>query len=985
MAFSASIIEAVYKEIQDRKAELGRLSLIEFDEEEYRTLLSRAREIIPHYESWPDWKQQRARVVFLAFACEYLRRNKYINDNKFWDDFEDALRIRGRKYYKFITEELLWRTYHEEGIELKYRSNNAQLYVESLVSEVHTSQTTREKVIDFFRWYYQHYAGSEVTRELIQLYEKKGSFYISEKAIPALNQDCQTLACIIEYASENNLLLAQSNREDYHQEIIAALGPLYDLAHIRLIRSKDSLHNLIIELENHYTPEQFLRKLEAYTKGTVQPPKGEALPVSTARQIWRTKTFSYGLYLLNNEKFRVVPFAWLWLETIAQWPYEQVISLRRGGYLGYKKSQSFQVKIGARVVEGRRCILPDGKQCYVWVGAVPRGEPLVVDGCPYQGSGGIDWKISLYLGYDEYLQPTIEIVCDSLKAYFPGNPRSRIAIRTSQGYEQVRNLNLDGVVYFSLPITLPLEDLPYPEIVSLYLDEELLDSKTLSPDPAYLFSCQTHECIPVGTKREWGEKRYYLFTTSPEDITAQGIDLEQFDAVFGSYTIYNVIWEDNNQPFQLQVRNISWNFQQQHYLFIQMKPQLIEEVIQLEHHQMHHFSQSIMYVISNIDLVNSSITCQVFSPGELILEIEARLCLQRSGNDQYLFTPTFLEKLNAVTVGQKCYERYTIRFLGEGKVLEQSTIALIPALDITSPQIEQLMLENEILKVKVSSPHLSVWDPAEGKVGSSANISIRPKLSVRPTGKSTKRGIIYLAPQFVTAPLTFPAIGETIEIKVCPKLFGLRLYEKKDKADRYYQVDVLDYYTLKTAALYVFTNANYKVSLYVDNQEIQSNHADTDGDTIFELEALKENCHAEWTTVTVVSRGQKSTFLIRWTPLIHQLFVKEDRVHIRVNGPQNAGIILRLVDNNNQLRDQQIIGCKGKPEEVSLTLPPIESAWGQCYLMPAYYLADGTKLPSAWQWRLARHDSAKVVLEWLRVGIGISDKELLQILHVGGI
>src|SRR5260370_10136282 len=389
----------------------------------------------------------------------------------------------------------------------------------------------------------------------------------------------------------------------------------------------------------------------------------------------------------------------MWLETIAQWPYEQVISLRRGGYLGYKKSQSFQVKIGARVVEGRRCILPDGKQCYVWVGAVPRGELLVVEGCPYQGSGGIDWKISLYVGYDEYLQPTIEIVCDSLKAYFPGKPRSRIAIRTSQGYEQVRNLNLDGVVHFSRAITLPLEDFTELVIVSLYLDEELLDSKTLSPAPAFLFSCQTHECIPVGTKREWGEKRYYLLTTFPEDITAQGIDLEQLDAVFGSYTIYHVIWEDNNQPLQVQVGNISLNFQEQHYLFIQVKTQLIGEVIQLEHHQMYQFSQSIMRVISNMDLVNSSITCQVFSPGELILEMEARLCLQRSGNDQYLFTSTFLEKLNAVTVGQKCYGRYTIRFLGEGKLLEQSTIALIPTLDIASPQIEQLMLENEMLNV----------------------------------------------------------------------------------------------------------------------------------------------------------------------------------------------------------------------------------------------------------------------------------------------
>jgi len=220
MAFSASIIEAVYKEIQDRKAELGRLSLIEFDEEEYRTLLSQAREIVPHYESWPDWKQQRARVVFLAFACEYLRRNKYINDNKFWENFEDELSISGRKYYKLITEELLWRTYHEEGIELKYRSNDAQLYVESLVSEVHTSQTTREEVIDFFRWYYQHDAGSEVTRELIQLYEKTRPFYISEKSISALNKDCQALARIIEYTIEYNLSLAQSNREAYRLEIV---------------------------------------------------------------------------------------------------------------------------------------------------------------------------------------------------------------------------------------------------------------------------------------------------------------------------------------------------------------------------------------------------------------------------------------------------------------------------------------------------------------------------------------------------------------------------------------------------------------------------------------------------------------------------------------------------------------------------------------------------------------------------------------------
>src|SRR5205814_1045804 len=101
----------------------------------------------------------------------------------------------------------------------------------------------------------------------------------------------------------------------------------------------------------------------------------------------------------------------------------------------------------------------------------------------------------------------------------------------------------------------------------------------------------------------------------------------------------------------------------------------------------------------------------------------------------------------------------------------------------------------------------------------------------QPTNQSRLKGVMYLASQVITASVTFPTIGETIEIKAYPEVFGFRLYEKK--ADQYLRVDILNYYMVETAYLYVFTAANHKVSIYVDGNEIFSQNADPQGDAIF--------------------------------------------------------------------------------------------------------------------------------------------------------
>ncbi len=991
MAFSEPLIELIYHEIKLRQNDLGRLSLVEFEDEEYGILRRVGQMIIREYESGSQSKQKEARTVFLAFACEYVRRYKYINDNKFWNDFEHELDL-GSRWNPWLIREVLWQAFEEEGIEQRRRSDMDRLIIESLVSEVHSSDAARTELLTFFCWYYQNHTDIVVTPQLIQKYNEteKKSLHIPEKAISRLNEDCQTLTKIIQYATEHNLYLAHSEINIYRQEVTKALGALYDPTHLHLIRSRIQLHNLIRKLENYCTPTQFLHILESDPRATIHTPKGDAYAVYKIFPYWQTKEFPYGSYKINDVEYRVVPLPWLWLETIAQWPYEEVVSLRRKDYLAYKKQQPFEVHVGKRVIKGRLCIPHSGERYYIWVDALPRGERLVIDGRLYPASEGIDWAVSLRLHIDEDGKLIIAIVFDWLKAFFPEQIGRRILICTSQDHEWIGYVRLNGTCQRSHAIVFPLNEFAEPITISVYLDEKFLDSKVLSPNLAYLFSCQTHESIPADTKREWGEYQYYLFTTLDKNIqVGEGIEIERLDTDFGSYGIYQVRWKDNGHPFSLYAGGISWNFQRQSYFLIQVKPPHADGMVQLAIHHIYCFSQATIEVLTNKDPIHTSMMYQVFFADELIVEEETSKCLQHlSGDNRYRITVDFLSELDSKVL--KHCGQYNILFSEEGRILDQTTVALIPEIEVALSDSDQPLLEGETLPLRVSSPYLPVWDPTSGQVASSANISVRPNLLSQPwkLEDNFPEGLMYLTSQMITLPIIFPTIGEVVDINICPKVFGYRLYQQRHNATTgnqkdipHRQTDELDYYALETAVLYIFTKAKCNVAVCVDKTVILSGHADAEGNVfIRELGRLKRYCRKEQTTFSIISAGLESTFCTRWTPFIHNMIVKEGRVCLDVSGPQGTGVSLQIIDLSNKIREQRWVACKGERFSTSVDLPSIRSDWGQCYLVPIYHLSDGTQLPSTWQWRINLSQFNALSATWLQTGIGISSEELLQTL-----
>lgn len=980
MAFQGQSIEDIYEDIKNRQTWVGLLSLINFDDEEYDVLLRTSCEIVRRYESWRNNKQHQARKVFLAFAIEYTRRKQYVQD-KFWDEFLMTLQT-GMYTYSLITEQLLWKTYHEEGIAC-ITSGKGREFVLSLYEEVKASKTTSKECMEFFLWYYQKAKNSRITPTIITRYQtQRGqSLAIHEKAIDALDKDCQVLTKIIDYSIEHGIFLLRSNLETYSQKLIDGLGTAYDPLRLRLLRDRDMLRNIIIKLQYHRTPHQFLEELANSSSKALFLPNNSRLLVSLAHLTLKAETMLYGIYKLDTEEYRVVPFAWLTLETIAQWKYEEIIPLRNGIYIGYKKRQPFLVKIGSRTIEGRECILPNRDRCYIWADQILQGQYLLIDNHPY-GLEGIDWSVSRQLGFNENKEPVIMLVIDSFKAFYPNNRGQPLSISTSQGHEETKYSldNAEGKRELHRAISFPLYILGEPVTISVTLNKSSLASKTLTSAAAYLFSVTTSEHIPAGTMREWGEQNYYLFTSVTEKVIfGQGIVLDKVDIHLHGYDVYYVRWVENNLPFSLTVGQLQWNFERSRYLYVSVKRDISQNIIQLTGQQIHQFTQEHILIWTNQQLTESpSVKCYLQYADE---EVKVKGGFQECENGLYCFNEEAIKDLNSLTVNRGCYGKFTLLFRSEKEILGQASITILPALTINPSPSTHILVEGKTLTLTVSSHLLRIWDSQKHRMGLSITVPVKPGLSVLswPDNIQAPKGIRYLESQLVTFPVTFPALGETVEVKFMPSVFGFRLYQRSDKQATYQQVNYLDYHHLENSAIYIHTHEQKTIRMNIANTLLWKGNSNKDGYLLLEnLSFLKSYCQEEQNFINLQCDQKDVSLLISWKPLIHKMAIEDNQILLEADGPYNTSILLLLMDLNGSIHKHELVICQGKEITIRIDLPSVPHYWKPYYITSQYQMTDGTLIPSIWQQRIMGKEVNFIPSDWFLKGVGLSSETLLK-------
>jgi hypothetical protein len=994
VAFHSTTVEGIYKELQERINVISSIAHIEFDDDEYRELRRQARRIFQREDA-----VKSERCIFLAFACEYTRRNIYLRDYAFWEDFLEELGSEAKSFSSFVANDVLWPAYGEFNI--SQHAKNRKEVVESLIDAVgeDAAQVHRDDFVNFFCWYYQHHTDAQderqtqIRQELIQSYEQQTgkTLPIHVKALSRVNKDCQLWTNIFNQIEAQSETTIHDDLDAYINQIITSRNK-HISSFLERKHNQEIFRSIFRRLQNHYTPETFLQVLKGSPEANVRLPQGYYYKAKQVLHDWKARTLPYGPYKVGNTTYRVVPLPWLWLETIAHWPDETVIRIRQ--HIAYKKTRPFGVKIGKRLRQSeiRKCYFEghESQRYYLWVAPIPKGEPLLIDGHLCQESAGLDWDLSPELGYNDEGEPIIKIVIDKLVAFYPDAEGRTLYICTTQGHKERRLLHVEnygGVCHLYRAISFPLEALDTPPTVSIYLEDKLIDSKRVEAEPAYLFSRQTGKRIPPETNRAWGEHNFYLFTSEQTRPTTNiGVSLEQLDIGFGQKTIYEVQWGyegDSGLPFFLQTGKLSWSFHKPGYFSMLIRREQPVEGIYLSERQIQSFRGEQIEIYTNQITNLSHVTCKLsymtqYEPEQL------QAPLEHLDSNRYIFTQAALRRLSNLTTEKHYYGQVDLIFYEEQQEIGQATVVIIPQVSISIPNSSRLVLEHKPVYVTISSPHAKLWDSEHNALSSSIYLQLLPRVTPQeiPNQTSLPMGIRLLGSEKLTSSLLFPEIGQVVTFQFHPTIFGFRLYQRQNQQQIYYQiVQTLDYYQLDKSFLYVFARANSSVTLTMADQVVLSAQTDTQGNCLLRsLSLCKQYCSYEQTEVSVENEGLKSTFFIRWMPRIQELTVENNRVALTIDGPLKTGVLARFVDAKHVTLKEERIACQARRFSLVLDgqLPGKRKAR---YILFMYYLANNDIIPSAWQCRLTVQMN-DIFSEFLSAGLGVSDERLLTYFSV---
>jgi hypothetical protein len=997
MSFQHTLsLPLLYQEIKERQESIARLPLVEFDDEEYEQLRSWAKCILQNYNSFSSTTKQQARVIFLAFACEYVRRKKPTDDNVFWDDFHKELGLIEKQLN--LCYELLWTVYKEEGIEQQQGTQN-RLIVRSLLHEVHTSETTIKSCMAFFCWFYQIYEGDQqqVTQSLIESYNRytyDNKLFIHSKAIPRLNQEVQFLHKILQYATENNIIFDENSPEDYRQSLLNALGPAYDIYAIYFIRNGNRLGTLFKVLENPITPHNFLHLLKNKPQAKVTPPANHEMDARMAYQRWKSRRFPYGTYRLDNIAWQVVPQTWLSLKTIESWPTNTVIPLKRSGYVGYKKSKEFVVKIGRDQKHAQRCYTTNGTTCcYIWVGLVTQGEPFYIDDqyCPQ--SAGIQRRITLCINLMQE-NPELYLVFNTFKAFFPDDPGKQITITTSQGEEWSKSLPINGQLNYNHHIKLPISYTTQSVQIWFSLgQQECAKPDFFHPEQAYLFSVQTQARIPASEKLEFGEQQYYLLALPTEQLIYDPdvVSHEEREGTYGNLQLYYVRWKEHRQPFSLQVGSLKWVFQHRYTISIHTA-ETSTGYLRLARHQLHSFRQSSLSVYCFPSLTQIQARCQIYCENELLEEENMTACLQETEKrHSYRFSAGFLERVDTTIIqryGTNRYQHYDILIVNsDDQLIDMVSLTMLPEVNIET-NAAWLTLEGRPRSLTISSPHVPLWDMIQSRENSTITYQVFPYLVPQEADiASLPKGITPLGTQRIKKPLVFPTLGETVECEFTIPVLAIRLYYREKPNTPYQLIDSLNYYTLEDTAIVIYTKPQAIITLQVADKTIRKAQASNDGFLVLEnLAFLRSEIMQEQTTISIISQQAEASVTLYWRPTISSWSLSNGILQGNIHGPQTTAIEIACKTISDTLLFTRYLPCQGQLSPIELDITNTIPKNTFCYLIPSYILSDGTRIVAAQQWRVepaepsTQHQHFKISEEWLNLGIGLSDPSLLPML-----
>lgn len=1022
MAFSGTSTLEIAEEIEEREQQVGRLAMVvnDFDASELADLRSQVRLIV----SGSSWETADQTLV-MAFAL-WICKTRFLTQQAFWQEFERQLGVTGVDQ-NYIRNSLLEPAFFHHNITL-WMIGNSRRFVTSLMEERQEALATLSQVIGFFSWYFRNSLGLPVTDDVLARYRQRSGegLPLTAQAVEALSEDCQKLARIVELAVEDEVLLkdAPSGWANYCHAVVNLLGTEYDPSKLRIVRDADALRRIILELQNHRTPAQFLRELERFSpNASVQVPKSSVTSNSASVSVANLRTrradeISYGLYRVQTStgamsgaagtraEYRVVPCTWLPLETLRGWPLVRLIT-PRAGWLGYRKNTPFVVSLGERQVTSRRCYFLDNSSTFLWVGEVVPGQKMIVDNLVVPGSEGLSWDIAFRLTSNEQRDPCLSLVLIKLLAFLPEQGGAKVEVSTSQNHREVCHVEADGSLALYRGVRFELREFAAPVTVQVKASG-FHKERTFAPAPARLFSALTREEVAPNRLHRQDGRRFVLFCQPDEEPQGgQGVVLTPIESGTDPLRAWQVEWTTTSAPFALRVGQLRWDIERQLYFEAWLEshePLVLSEGgtgLMLGVGQRHSFTEGMIRVTTNWTLDTDSLRCRFSRGGNVMFECPLAETLEARRSDGFMLSASFVRRLNEAVEG--FYGYCTLRFYQDDveedeHVLAELRVSIVPRVGVQLGR--RLILESEAVPLQVESPHVPLWNAHAQKSDEATILHLFPTLEVLPSRSDVAfssaseeedndtSGVPRLKPQVVSGLVAMPTLSESLRVAALPVIFGFRLGRRLQNGE-WWECAEADWFALDEFSLRVFTGARALVKCSVNGQGIWQNRADGDGQILLDtLSHLKPLCQAESTTVTLASTfggdTVQSSFKVRWVPRVLDLGFDGEAITVRSSGPRETAIVLRFEFESASV--DEILPCIGDGALLRCALPQLPSGESPQFVVTSGWGSGGDLVPSSHRLTLAKTVTSSLNTcsqsalsdEWLRAGVGFSSLEEMQ-------
>lgn len=965
MTFPRTNLHGVYQTLRERKEEVGGIEFLEFDAREYETLLRLGRRIVRD-----GFSTKQHRLVFLALAIAHARRNKLTKEEAFWNKFEDALELGNQEKRHFITKKLLWKAYSEQGIK-KIRTEETNRYVGTLLRvSLGDSQLRRHQLLDFFEWYYETGPDRSIDEDLVREYEQERDeqLHLFHSSLQALERHCTVLLEAFDYAIEEELFLRDVDFSTYQNRIQEALGEKYDFDRYHLLTEPEALKRIVIRIENHRTPRQFQRELESFSQTAfVRCPDGRRRRVRS--RFFYDSDFPYGRYVVEKTEYRVVPKPWIRLQSIDNWEWEQVISLRRSGYRGYRKNEPFSVSRGHKKESSRLCYFSPYQKSHVWAGPVESGKPLSIDGNPVEASTGVSWSTDVQVGRDEDDDWAIRLVLSRLDAYLPDLNGREISLQyVNQEYSYT--LDSNGRCSLRRAVAFILDPDESSDSLSLHIGDEIGKEKPIEVESSYLFSTITYGRVPAGTEREWGDRRYLFFTRHPDELKcSESVDVERLDAAFGDFSIFEVHWREPEQLFSLSCHGRSWEFDRSRYFSVRCsKLSEFDDPFELEAHQVYSLTDIRLDIQTNHPLDALDFRLEA-SLGDQPL---AEFALSRSDR----VSPTRLRDLDKRLRGRKGL--VGLYFYLDDHLVASQRLAVLPKARVDEKTtLHTVRHVGETFPVRVHTDDAILWNPDTGDRTSSRTFSCTTTPAID-ASRERPDGIHDRVPHPIRRRLYLPEIDEAFYLCFTPSIFGVWAFETS--GDEYQETSVLDYYRLSESALLIRStpqsNVRFLASKSDGYTQLRDAKTDNDGSLLIEdLSFLSSQCSNEHSTFHVECESCQTPVHVRWSPRLYESSIQNSTVKVRASGPPDTDIIATWKSEHGDVINTQVAPCDGKRFKTSFST---DKAGSSTDVLLEFRHSNGEKR-SVKRYRLWQSQEPPNISEdWLLQGVGVSDSEIFD-------